>query len=108
MSRRNGTAGGYYKAQPVDFILLEKMPEIGMIGGIHWKGRRVKDLQQEIIDGGVDASLVTMPFVAARVRSMHVEGLVEHFGGPNSGFIWARTDKGTEFLAKRDEILGVA
>jgi len=104
MSRRN--AGNFYKAQPVDFILLEKLPEVGMIGGIHWKGRQVKDLRQEIIDGGVDAGLVTNPFITARIRSMSLEGLVKQFGGHNSGNIWARTEKGTAFLARRDEILG--
>lgn len=107
MSHSNGRRGTYYKPQPVDFVLLEKLPEDGMIGGIHWKGRQLKDLRQEIIDGGVDAGILPLSFVSARMRSMAVEGLVVNRGTTmRSAAIWARTTEGTNYLAKREEIIG--
>jgi hypothetical protein len=96
----------YFHPQPIDFALLDMMPSKGMIGGIHWKGRRVTDMRQQLLDDGVPAELIKATFIAGRVRSMHVEGLVESFGGANSGLIWARTQKGTDFLATRDQVLG--
>lgn len=116
----NPKRGGYYSPQPVDFVLLGMLPDAGMIGGIHWRGRRAVDLRQEILDSGVEAALVPTTFVSSRLRSMRVAGLVETYsaGSPitsattnsrhRSSQIWARTEKGKEQLAKRDEILGGA
>lgn len=105
MSRNNGSrAGTYYRPQPIDFVLLEKMPQVGTIGGLHWKGRRVADLRQELLDEGADAELVTMELVGARIRSMHVEGLVRNFSAVKAT-IWARTPKGDEHLANRDKVM---
>jgi hypothetical protein len=108
MSGNNRSAGGFYSPTPVDFILLDKLPEVGMIGGVHWKGRRAKDLREEIIEGGVEATLVPMSFIGARLRSMGVAGLVQNYAGGTRGGIWARTPQGTEYLGKREEILGGA
>lgn len=109
MPERKRGAGTYYKPLPVDFTLLELMPEQGMIGGIHWKGRRVKDLHDEVLDranGELEPGMLPTTMVAARIRSMHVEGLVANFGGTGSAsVIWARTPKGTAFLATKDQVL---
>lgn len=106
MSHPNGS-GTYYVPQPVDFLLLDKMPEEGMVGGIHWKGKQAKQLRQDLIDDGIDAELIPMTFIAARLRSMNVAGLVETYSQTRrSSGIWARKPKGTEQLSKREEVLG--
>jgi hypothetical protein len=99
---------GEYMPTPLDFRLLEMMPAKGMIGGVHWKGRRVKDLLDELIDGEPElAQYLTSSSLMARMRSMHVAGFVEPFRGTgNQSNIWARTPMGTEYMARKEEVLG--
>jgi hypothetical protein len=95
---------------PLDFELLERLPEKGTIGGIHWKGRRVKDLRLEIIEAAdlEDPNILPTSLVQARLRSMHVAGFVENFPGSvgNNAVIWARTPQGNDHLARREELMG--
>jgi hypothetical protein len=95
----------------VDFLLLEKLPDKGMLGGIHWNGRRVKDLVDEINESLNNGLKVTSSFVQARLRAMHVAGYVskhpgsssqENGGGQN---VWARTLAGQEFLKTKASVL---
>jgi hypothetical protein len=106
-----------YRPAPIDFRILDKLPDRGLIGGIRWRGRRVKDIREEIIaelraELGSQADEVlgdlTMNFFMARVRSMHVAGLVENYGGTGIGgtSIWARTEDGVAFMDTREEVLG--
>ena len=103
-------AGSYYRPQPVDFLILELLPEVGTIGGIHWKGRRAKDVRQDILDQGDEgvAEVLTMPLLQARLRALSAGGHVKNYGGAGTGggSIWARTPDGTVHLARRDEVLG--
>jgi hypothetical protein len=91
-----------YEPTPLDFLLLELLPEQGMIGGVHWKGRRVVDLRNELGDG------VTTGNVQGRLRSMHVAGLVDrHVSVGRAGVkIWSRTLDGSDLLARKTEVLG--
>lgn len=95
---------------PLDFLILECLPDKGMLGGIHWKGRRLKDVYTEILDtqNGVTPSLLKQTDVGSRIRSMHAAGLTESFAAVGSGGlqIWARTDRGKELLARKAEVLG--
>lgn len=103
------TTNHYYEPTPLDFVLLELMPEKGMIGGIHWKGRRAADMLTDIIEGTPELKgMLTMNQTQARLRSMSVAGHTESFKtiGGGGGKIWARTPQGTEFMAKRVEYLG--
>jgi hypothetical protein len=98
-----------YRPTPVDFLILELLPEKGMIGGLHWKGRRARDVRTEIIETqGVDASLLTTATIQSRLRSMTVANIVESFPGVGAqgGNIWARTPEGTKLLATKEEVLG--
>jgi len=96
-----------YLPVPLDFRLLELLPEKGMIGGIHWKGRRTKDMLSELIEGDQDlASVLTSPMLMARLRSMHVAGYVEPFRSISGGNIWARTPEGSAWLKQKEEVLG--
>jgi hypothetical protein len=98
-------AGEYYAPMPIDFTLLEKLPEKGTIGGVHWKGRRIRDLVPEIGIDGVDSN-----FVSARLRSMASakEPLVAQFPAAGDARIWARTPAGSALVKDKDEILGDA
>jgi hypothetical protein len=112
----------YYQPLPADFVLLDKLPDKGMVGGLRWRGRRLRDVRTELLDEARESlegqdlldfeAVLTPNFVFARVRAMHVAELVEPFGSSGSGdsgnktAIWARTDKGREFLARKEEVLG--
>jgi len=94
---------------PLDFEILKRLPEKGVIGGIHWQGRRVKDLREEIIreTGLDDPSILPTSLIQARLRSMHVAGYVENFPASAGGVvIWARSHIGTEQMNRGEEILG--
>jgi hypothetical protein len=97
----------YYQPTPLDFLILEALPEKGVLGGVHWAGRPVKHVREQINEGlpeGAEALGVNP--IQARMRSMKVEGLVEDFASHGSGRIWARTVAGSDFLVRKDEVLG--
>jgi hypothetical protein len=99
----------YYEPVPLDFLILELLPDRGMIGGVHWKGRRVNDLTRELWSrDGLDSSILTVQQVASRLRAMNSAGMVASFSAiaGNGVKIWARTPEGTEHLGRRDELLG--
>jgi exosome complex RNA-binding protein Csl4 len=104
--------GNYYRPMPLDFTILDLLPDRGMIGGVHWRGKRVKDVREQIVnqsDGELTKADLPTTAIAARMRSMTLEGFVENFTtvGSGGGVIWARTPKGLEHLARKDEILGM-
>lgn len=87
---------------PIDFLLLEGMPEQGTIGGVHWKGRRVADLTVEITEA-TDTTM-TSGFVQGRMRAMKLYGFVADYPatGPR---VWARTPAGSELLGRKEALL---
>lgn len=108
--RKNNPAD-YYRPIPIDFLILDVLPDKGQLGGVHWKGRRVKDVYAEILEtqNGVTKDLLKQTAVTARIRSMSHAGYVESFASVSGAGlqIWARTAKGVELLSRRDEILGL-
>jgi hypothetical protein len=106
----NNSKGNYYRPVPLDFAILEALPDKGMIGGIHWKGLMAKHVRQAILDAipELDGTDLKPTTVASRLRSMNVEGLVEPFAaiGSSGTQIWARTPEGVEYLARKEEVLG--
>jgi hypothetical protein len=92
-----------FRATPLDFLLLEKIPEKGIIGGVHWAGRPVRHLVQEINHEG-DVR-VTSPMLNSRMRSMKMRGFVVDFQSHGGGNIWARTPDGTAFLKTKEAVL---
>lgn len=100
--------GENYRPVPLDFLLLAAMPEKGMVGGIHWQGRRVKDLRDQILEeNGLARGELTSSQVQARLRALAVEGHVENFQSIGKGVIWARTISGSAHLDRKAELLGL-
>lgn len=91
-----------FEAWPLDFVILEKIPEKGMIGGVHWRGRQVKDLAEEVKDDV--GSTVSTGSLASRLRAMKVAGFVQDFPA-SEGRIWARLEAGTSFLRQKETYL---
>lgn len=98
----------HYRPVPADFLLLELLPEKGMIGGLHWKGRQVNSLVTEINEGlsggGQNGLRVSSGFIQARLRSMHVAGFVSAHPA-SGGNIWARTPAGADYLGMKEKVL---
>lgn len=100
-------AGSYFSPTPLDFEILARLPEKGIIGGVHWRGEMVRHLVREInasLPDGVPRLSDTG--VSARLRSMAVVGYVENFAA-TGGRIWAKTPAGAAFEQTRTEVLGV-
>jgi hypothetical protein len=99
-----GSAGDNYQPWPVDFPILELLPEDGVLGGVHWKGRRVKDVVDELRDQDLD---VTSDLVASRMRSMNAGGVtIARPAGGGSAKVWARTTKGSTMLRNKEDYIG--
>jgi hypothetical protein len=102
----------FYSPLPLDFLILEKLPDEGTIGGIHWRGRRIVDLREEINEDLRGEATVNSSELMARLRSMHGgaehgPGLVKPYQGRRNGAkIWARTQRGAEFLRHKEAYLG--
>jgi hypothetical protein len=78
----------------MDFRLLELLPEVGLIGGVHWRGRRVRDLRDELNQiEGIDLSSGN---VQARLQAMRGAGFVRDFATSGHGKLWAKTPEGVE------------
>src|SRR5262245_5794242 len=110
-SERGRGRGSYYRALPLDFALLELLPDDGLVAGVHWRGRRARHLADEINDrlaGVDDLEPFTAVQIQARLRSMHVVGhVVNHPSGQSSLDVWARTASGVELLGRKNEVLGL-
>lgn len=91
-----------FEPWPLDFVLLEKLPEKGLIGGIHWRGRQVRDLRDEIND--VEGAETTSDQVSARLRALKIAGYTQDFPGAH-GRIWARLQAGSSFLRRKESYL---
>jgi hypothetical protein len=85
-----------YSPWPLDSKLLQMMPDEGIIGGVHYRGRLAKHIKQEL-DNEVGAGLVTMGQVQARLRELRFQGFAESFAA-SGGRVWAKTEKGKELL----------
>jgi hypothetical protein len=100
-------AGTYYSPVPLDFVVLDLLPEKGIIGGVHWAGVPVRHVVRDVNAGtpqGTDP--IAEAAISSRLRSMKVAGFVEDFAA-TGGRIWARTSAGSAHLARRSEVLGV-
>jgi hypothetical protein len=91
-----------YRPWPLDEKLLKMLPDEGIIGGVHYRGRQAKHIKQEI-DAEIGPGIVTMGQVQARMRELRFQGFAESFAA-SGGRVWARTAKGKEHLRS----LGVA
>jgi hypothetical protein len=105
--RSKGRPRRRYAPVPVDFILLDLLPDKGIVGGVHWRGIKVADLRINLKEEH-DIELHGEG-VSARLRTLEHHGFVTQFpgGGAGGSRIWARTPQGAELLSKRDEILGL-
>jgi len=96
----------YFTPLPLDFKLLEMLPAKGMIGGVHWRGRRTGDLYKQLVEAEPELKdYISATSISARMRSLHVAGYVQNFNGSNGQKIWARTPEGEAFLATKEEVL---
>jgi hypothetical protein len=102
-------AGNYYEPVPLDFLILELLPEDGVVGGIRWKGRRMSDVAEELRDKLGAESDLRKDEVDSRFRSMSSgDVILKRPSGQQSsrGAIWARTKKGSSLLERKEEYLG--
>jgi hypothetical protein len=102
----NQMASENYRPLPLDFLIVEQLPDKGIIGGVHWAGRSVRAVR-DTINGALPegAQKIESSFVQSRIRNLKVMGYVTDFPSHGSGRIWARTPEGAAFLATRDEVL---
>lgn len=102
----NVRAGQFYSPVPLDFVVLDLLPEKAIIGGVHWAGVPVRHLVRDVnATMPQGAAALGESTVSARLRSMKVAGYVEDFKA-TGGRIWARTPDGSVHLARRSEVLG--
>lgn len=97
-----------YEPWPIDFAILDVLPDQGLIGGLHNKGKSVKAFVAEMnkktgLAGTENAA--TSTGVSARCRVLREVGYAETFPA-TGGRIWARTPQGAEFLKKHKEEVG--
>lgn len=97
----------YYSPTPLDFLILEAIPEKGILGGVHWAGRPSRHIQEDLNEHLGADTRVGASTIMARLRSMKVAGYVEDFASHGSGRIWARTPEGTAHLARKAQVLGL-
>lgn len=85
-----------YEPWPLDFRLLELMPNVGLVAGVHNAGRSAVALRDAINEvAGED--VVTSSQVSARLRVMRMAGLCD--SAPATGNqVWARTALGVQML----------
>ena len=102
--------GDYYQPVPLDFAILEKLPDEGVIAGIRYAGRLAKHVRQELNDdlraAGAEEHALSTSEVQSRLRAMHVAGHVKPFPGAAGGLhIWARTPQGSQHLSTKADVL---
>jgi hypothetical protein len=85
-----------YQPWPLDNKILAMLPEEGIIGGAHYRGRQAKHLHQEI-EAEIGKGVVSMGQMQARLRELRFQGFAESFSA-SGGRVWARTEKGIEHL----------
>lgn len=81
--------GRYYQAQPMDYAILELLPEENTMLGYHYLGMQVKDVAAKLGHPSNE--------IQARMRSMAVAGIVVH-RPLSSNRVWQRTAKGKELF----------
>lgn len=97
-----------YSPTPLDFLLLEQVPDDGILGGVHWAGRPLKHVRDSINAGLPDGvEPVATSTMQSRARTLKLAGYVIDHPSHGSGRIWARTPAGAEFLNTKAEVLGV-
>lgn len=96
----------HYEYWPLDFVLLEMLPDKGLLGGLHWKGRLTRDLAREINNSVEEGPRMTSNGVGKRLRVLKAFGVVEDFPSGQGQRIWARVpEKATALLAKKEDYL---
>jgi hypothetical protein len=85
-----------YEPWPLDYKLLELLPDAGIIGGVHYKGRRARDLLKEITSE-IGEGILNIAQLQSRLRVLKMNGYAEKFPA-SGGDIWARTSEGVKFL----------
>lgn len=83
---------------PLDYLILKALPnENEMLGGVHYVGRRARDLSDQF------GEHVTVPQINTRLRICKLNALV--IDRPASGGrVWQRTHKGVELLRQRGDL----
>lgn len=100
-------SGTQHNATPLDFLIVERLPDKGILGGVHWAGRPLKHVRDEINAGlPDDAPSVTTATIQSRTRVLKLHGYVEDFPSHGSGRIWAVTPAGREFAVTKEAVLG--
>jgi DNA-binding PadR family transcriptional regulator len=102
--------GNSFQPWPLDLKILEILPEEGLIGGVHPRGRRVKDVREEILDEmpeedrkeleALGQDPISTGTLQSRCSELRKYGFVVYSQGGNTGKIWAKTSKGVQFLAR--------
>lgn len=97
-----------FRPTPLDFLILEALPEKAILGGVHWAGRPVKHVVADINESTpIGAPLVTSSMAQSRVRSMKVAGYVSDFPSHGSGRIWAKLPAARDLQRRKSELLGI-
>lgn len=91
--------GEYELVEPLDYLLLGELPEAGtMLAGLYQIGSTVAELEKKFP--------LTSSQIHARIRSLHVQGLVvkvKTFGTGAGKWSWQRSEEGSALVDKWKE-----
>lgn len=93
--------GEYELIEPLDYLLLSELPEIGTtLAGLYQIGSTVAELEKKFP--------LTSSQIHARIRSLHVQGLVTKVKqmGSAGKWAWQRSEAGTAVVDKWKETQG--
>lgn len=99
--RERSARGDYELIEPLDYLLMEKLPEVGeMFAGLYPMGETVQNLSKKFPtpNGLLDTTTITN-----RMRALDAQGLTSHTRSAissNGSKIWQRTAKGTDLVRK--------
>lgn len=93
--RERAEKGDFTLVEPLDFKLLEILPEVGtLFAGMYPLGETVKNIAKKMpTHEGQD---FPTKIVFGRIRSMELQGLVAQTRGGNSQRVWQRTQRGSK------------
>lgn len=88
--------GRYEFVVPLDFVILEALPNQGeLLGGLIPLGRTVPDVVEQVLGGALDS-----PGVSARLRSLEAAGYTNSVKLGKGDRGWQRTPQGVQALAE--------